>query len=73
MLSKRCFKCGLKLPKIMFQINTAKHKIPSDLGVMVNCRLCTIKYHFKLGGTYTLTHGFQKASKFKIILESLKK
>lgn len=57
----------------MFRINKAKHKIPSDLGVMVNCRVCTIKYHLKIGGIYTLTNGFEPASKFKIILDSLKK
>jgi len=69
---KKCFIGNHFRPLFMFQKNKSKHQLPSDMGVCVNCRICTIKRHIKLGGTFTMTDGFVKRSIFGIIKHDLK-
>jgi hypothetical protein len=56
----------------MFQNNKSKYQRESDLGVLSNCRICEIKRHIKLGGTFTMSEGFVKRSVFEIIKHDLK-
>ncbi len=69
---KKCFIGNHFRPLFMFQKNKSKHQLPSDMGVCVNCRICTIIRHIKLGGTFTMTDGFVKRSIFGIIKHDLK-
>ena len=69
---KKCFIGNHFRPLFMFQKNKSKYQRESDLGVLTNCRICEIKRHIKLGGTFTMTEGFVKRSIFGIIKHDLK-
>lgn len=69
---KKCFIGNHFRFVFMFQKNKSKYQRESDLGVLSNCRICEIKRHIKLGGTFTMTEGFVKRSIFGIIKHDLK-
>ncbi len=49
---KRCFTCKRVKPLFMFGKNRMKYQIKSDMGRLIDCRLCTIKRIYKQDGNY---------------------
>lgn len=48
---KKCFTCKRNKPLFLFYKNRVKHKLPTDKGVTVNCRLCETKKFIKNKGS----------------------
>lgn len=40
---KKCFTCNKNKPLILYKPNKMKYLLPTDKGVLVNCRLCECK------------------------------
>lgn len=40
---KKCFKCKRKYPLFLYQKNNSKYQREADLGVCIECRICSYK------------------------------
>ena len=50
MKRKVCFGCKRNLPLFMYQVNNSKYQRESELGKVIECRLCGYKRAKKFGG-----------------------
>lgn len=52
-MSKKCFKCNKKKPLFLFDKRPeGVYTRPSDQGVSVSCKICSIKESFNNGGVF---------------------
>ena len=56
--TKRCFTCKFNKPLFLFGKNNMKYQISSDMGRLINCRLCTVRNIIKEKG-YVIRFNFQ--------------
>jgi hypothetical protein len=42
-LTKKCFKCTIRMPLFMFPNNNRQYKVASELGKCYVCRICNCK------------------------------
>lgn len=70
MKTKKCFKTKRKLLLFMFQKDSSKYQLKSDLGRCKICRICNIRHAIKEGGIFNRFEGkytFRTKSKWQII------
>ena len=76
MKRKNCFGCKRNLPLFMYQVNNSKYQRESELGKVIECRLCSYKRAKEKGGLMARIEGkftFIQMSKKERIINFFKK
>ncbi len=73
-VTKKCFNCSRNLPLIFFNKITVGYRREDWLGRVINCKMCKIKYAFKIGGIFERVgkrYEFKEANKIEILKKYL--